>query len=113
MRAIKLVEHAVVWIPYGWVTILVSCTGQIGSPVSLVIPYLSPKLALTCSSIGLLVNFNLELNEARAAGQYGKDDAASYAEWLGPLNPQEESQLGDNPPSGQSSQPTGLGGRGT
>ena len=46
MQAVSLVENSVVWIPYGWVTMLVNCRGQLDIPQALVIPYLNAKLAL-------------------------------------------------------------------
>ena len=58
MYAATLVEHSVVWIPYGWAVILVNCTEKSDFPMSLVIPYLNAKLAVSYPSIMRLVNFN-------------------------------------------------------
>ena len=60
MHAVRLVENSVVWIPYGWVTMMVNCMGQVDSPRALVIPYLNAKLALGYPSLGLLVNLHFD-----------------------------------------------------
>ena len=63
-KAVRLVKHTVVWIPYGWVSILVNMRGQLDSAQALVIPYLNAKLALDYPSIGLLVTFHAEFVKA-------------------------------------------------
>ena len=63
-KAVRLVKHIVVWIPYGWVSILVNMRGQLDSAQALVIPYLNAKLALDYPSIGLLVTFHAEFVKA-------------------------------------------------
>ena len=95
MQAVRLVENSVVWIPYGWVTMMVNCRGQMDIPQALVIPYLNAKLALGYPSLGLLVNFHLEHVKANngVGHQFWTDHGDSYVEWLGALNPPEDSQV--------------------
>ena len=90
-RAAKLVEGTVLWIPYGWVPVMVNCAAQPELPMTLVIPYLSAKLALRFTSIGMLVNFqfyNVTANK-HAGGQMWKEHGDSYLEWLSCLKQQE------------------------
>ena len=89
-----MVENSVVWIPYGWVTIMVNCTGQVGFPRTLVIPYLNAKLAAAYPSLGQLVNFhftNVEANKD-TGGKFWKEHGDSYLEWLGILNCQDDQE---------------------
>ena len=95
MHAVKMVENAVAWIPYGWVTILVNSLGQDAFPKLLVIPYLNAKLALNYPSISMLVNFNFDHMKANQleGNKYWMDNGDSYAEWLSGLSHQEDSQV--------------------
>ena len=95
MQAGRLAENSVFWIPYGWVTILVNCTGQVEFPRTLVIPYLNAKLALGYPSIGLLVNFHIDhvKSNKEKGGTYWNQHGDSYMEWLGTLDVQEARQV--------------------
>ena len=71
MQAVKLVENSVIWIPYGWATMMVNNVGQLGFPQTLVIPYLNAKLALGYPGLGRLANFHFDLVKANQ-GKGGK-----------------------------------------
>ena len=90
MRAVRLVQHSVVWIPYGWVTMLVNCRGQMDIAQALVIPYLNAKLAIGYPSLGLLVTFHNEWVKAHQENgvKHWKEHGDSYLEWLANLNSQ-------------------------
>ena len=108
MHAVRMVENLVVWIPYGWVTMMVNCTKEI--PMALVIPYLNAKLALGYPSIGLLVNFHLENVKAnqRKGGTYWTEHGDSFIEWLGNLNAQEDIQVAQVANRGTPPEPRAL-----
>ena len=100
MQAVRLVENSVVWIPYGWVTMLVNNSGQEVIPNTLVAPYFNAKLILGYPGCGLLINFTLDHVKANdGSGKYWKEHGESYAEWLGTLHRQEDSQLAPVPAS--------------
>ena len=96
IHAVRLVENSVVWIPYGWVTVMVNCVKQLGFPKTLVIPYLNAKLAVRYPSLGMLANFHIENVKANQAKghKYWTEHGDGYIEWLGTLNQHpEDSQL--------------------
>ena len=93
MQAVKLVENSVIWIPYGWVTMMVNNVGQLGFPQTLVIPYLNAKLALGYPGLGHLVNFHFDHVKANQGTlKYWSEHGDSYSEWLGTLNRHEDIQ---------------------
>ena len=94
-RAVRLVQHSVVWSPYGWVTMLVNCVDQVEFPQSLVIPYMNAKLGLEYPGLGLLANFNYDQMKANKTqgNKYWVETGDSYVEWLGTLTPEEDSQV--------------------
>ena len=93
LGAVKVMENSVVWIPYGWVTMLVNCRGQLDVPQALAIPYLNAKLALGYPSLGLLVNFHYDYVKANQqnGSKHWREHGDSYLEWLATLNRQEDS----------------------
>ena len=66
LQAVLLNENSVVWIPYGWVIMLVNCGDQLVMPQALVIPYHNPQLALRYPSLGRLANFHIEKCEGQS-----------------------------------------------
>ena len=88
MQAVRLVQHSVVWIPYGWVTMLVNCRGQLDFAQALVIPYLNAKLAIGYPSLGLLVTFHNQWVKAHQENnqKHWKEHGDSYLEWLANLS---------------------------
>ena len=93
LQAVLLNENSVVWIPYGWVIMLVNCRDQLVMPQALVIPYLNAKLALRYPSLGLLAKFHIEnvkFNQKNRV-KHWTDYGGSYLEWLSSLIPQEDS----------------------
>ena len=91
-KAIKLVEKAVVWIPYGWVAMMVHCSRDISN--TLVIPYLNAKLALGYPSMGMLVSFHMENVKAnqQKGMKHWTEHGDSFCEWLGNLNCEDDIQ---------------------
>ena len=87
-QAVKLVKNSVVWIPYGWATMMVHCEREITD--TLLIPYLNVKLAHVYPSIGQLVNWHLvhvQINQKKGA-KFHTEHWDSYVGWLQVLNPQ-------------------------
>ncbi len=84
LKAVMLNENSVVWIPYGWVTMLVNFKAQSSIPQALLVPYLNAKLAFRYPSLGLLVNFHVENVKASQMnkGRFWTDQGDSYLEWL-------------------------------
>ena len=62
--------------------------------MTLVVPYLSAKLAHGYPSLGLLVNFHLEHAKRgqQKGAKYWKEHGDSYIEWLGTLNCQDDQE---------------------
>ena len=88
ISAVKMTENMVVWIPYGWVTLMVNNVGEPGFPRTMVIPYLNAKLALGYPSIGLLIKFHIDhvkANQGKGA-KYWTQHGDTYMEWLGNLD---------------------------
>ena len=87
-QAVKLIKNSVAWIPYGWVTMLVNCRGQLDIAQALVIPYMTSKLAIGYPSLGLLVTFHIQLVKAHQANgqKHWKEHGDSYLEWLANLS---------------------------
>ena len=87
-RAVRIVKETVVWIPYGWVTMLVNCMGQLDVSQALIIPYLNAKLALAYPSLGILVNFHVEYvkNHKQNGVNHWKEHGDTYLEWLATLS---------------------------
>ncbi len=80
-------ENSVVWIPYGWVTMMVNFKAQSSIPQALVVPYLNAKLAFRYPSLGLLANFHVEIVKAnqKNKGRFWTDHADTFMEWLATL----------------------------
>ena len=87
-QVVRLVQQSVVWIPYGWVTMLVNCRNTLDICQALVIPYLNANLAIGYPSLGLLVTFHIQLVKAHQANgqKHWKEHGDSYLEWLANLS---------------------------
>ena len=110
LQAVKLVEKSVIWIPYGWVTLMVNYVGEPGFPRTMAIPYLNANLALGYPSLGMLVKFHVDLVRANQGkgGKFWSQNGDAYVEWLGNLDRQEDSQVIQDETKEGAGQPAAL-----
>ena len=101
LHGVKLLENQVMWIPYGWAAMMVNVAQDRGTPKTLVTPYLIATLALQYSSIGMMVNFNLDILKASSdkGCKLWDEHGPGLSEWLTGLltHPTDSPAIQDKP----------------